>query len=743
MNGEADDSEEFLETLQVDFSSSGKQHSLTCLRLLESPPKLCIEQERRLRCANMEGPSCITDLTSDEDDDEGDGFEFAKVEKTTIESFNSDQGNFWSPITSFYSGHSSVKTPSVAAALDRPHSLHRKSLATNILLSEQLDSSDLAPELQCFISPDYTDLPLPESDSQSLLSSPISVSSPSQLFFCLSSSEWLASNSMDRVNSISLASEGSIYFPGFVSSTPLEHASFSPSSASFSESCVEYSPAFSGSCVEYSPRSDLLVDINTLLHHSPSSSFLRSNDSGTIQNLLDDHHCYSDMQGSRWDHPSPSPAKSLHVYTDTTYSEVLIPGLPNDLAQLCLMRVPFVKYDQSLRMVCKQWRAVLTSDDFYKTRSALGIHEAHLSFVVYGNRVQIFSLLSHQWFCLPPLPRDVGNISPVSGISAEWSYSPYSQSSPCHSIPDWGIDPYDWWQIDTVTVWDGIIFVIGGDKAEINSFTRPSRPSNKVHKYDFCQSRWVAVASMQIPRSHAAAVSSGNFLYVAGGSEHIEEGASAEVYDCQQNMWSMISNMNVSMRTCIGVEHDGCVYVKGENLGPGCHVEGEVFKPTDGKWDRMSPGMRKGLERGPLASCGSFLFVADWKDSMLKMYDCCTDSWAELTSLPARISRLVGHALQLYAVTGKIKVDSYNHHVISDAPAEVWMLDLSKIMKSLLEQQAEVASDKLRVCYHDGIPPSFCRESEWICLWRDSKQMAKTGSLAWVPCIAHCMIFED
>ncbi|KAI5078033.1 hypothetical protein GOP47_0007857 [Adiantum capillus-veneris] len=717
LEGEEDDeSEDLTQTLSIDLFPSKADGVFSPVHLLESPRKLCTEQERRLRCANMEGPvSGLTDLSSDEDDDEGDGFEFAKLEGR-IASFNSEQGHIWTPITSFNSEQASKKVPLLGALLDSPRS---EALTIETSCSEIQDSSILEPEFQLLISPDYTDVPFSDSDNQSLPLSPASICSSSQVSPCSPSLERFPSNSVNQLTGVCSTSDDSLYFPGFATHAPFECGSFSPSSASFSESFMDNSPAsdaFRGSS-------------NKWIHPSPSWRYHSFSDSPPMEKLSEDHHTCGDFHGSRWGHPSPSPAKSLHVHDDGSLSEALIPGLPNDLAQLCLMRVPFIKYNQSFRMVCRRWRDLLSSEEFFKTRNVLGIHEAHISFVVHGNRVQIFSLLSHQWFCLPPLPREDGNTSPGSRVSPDWSQSPDSQSSPQGgAVSDWAIDPYDWWQIDTVAVSGGTLFVIGGDQAEIHSFTRPSKPTNRVHKYDFCRNCWVSVTPMQVARSHAAAVSLGELLYVAGGSEDIDEGASAEAYDLKQNKWSMISSMNTSMRTCVGVEHEGCVYVKGENLGPGCHVEGEVFNPAEGRWGRMRPGMRKGLERGPITSCDSFLFVADWKDSLLKVYDFKAESWIVVTKLPARISRLVGHSLQLYALTGKIKVDPFNHHVISDVPAEVWRLDVHNVMKMF--------DDK-------GIDERLSRESEWECIWRDSKQMVKTGALAWVPCIAHCMAFED
>jgi hypothetical protein len=142
----------------------------------------------------------------------------------------------------------------------------------------------------------------------------------------------------------------------------------------------------------------------------------------------------------------------------------------------------------------------------------------------------------------------------------------------------------------------------------------------------------------------------------------MEEGASAEVYDPTTNCWSFVSRMHSSMKSCVGVEHRGLVYVKGANLGPGSPIEGELYDPVKDSWIRMNPSLRRGLAQGLIASANSQLFVVDWKNCLLKMYVIENDSWEIVVGLPAKISRLVGHRDKLYGLTCKIKVDPYNHH---------------------------------------------------------------------------------
>ena len=220
--------------------------------------------------------------------------------------------------------------------------------------------------------------------------------------------------------------------------------------------------------------------------------------------------------------------------------------------------------------------------------------------------------------------------------------------------------------------------MMGGDQATIYNCIHPTKPANAVHKYGCCKNQWIKVSPMQIPQSNSTVVTLKKIILVAGGNEEMEEGDSAKVYDPTSNYWSFVSRMHSFMKSCVGVEHRGLVYVKGENLGSGSPIEGELHDPVKDSWIRMNPGLRRGLARGPIASANSQLFVADWTDCLLKMYVIENESWEIVDGIPAKISRLVGHTDKLYNLTGKIKLDPYNHHVISNSPDGVWQLDLGK-----------------------------------------------------------------
>ena len=67
-----------------------------------------------------------------------------------------------------------------------------------------------------------------------------------------------------------------------------------------------------------------------------------------------------------------------------------------------------------------------------------------------------------------------------------------------------------------------------------------------------------------------------------------------------------------------------------------------------------------------------------WKDCLFKMYVIETASWEIVVSLPRNIRWLAGLRDKLYGLVCKIKLDPYNHHIISDSLDEVWLLVLGQ-----------------------------------------------------------------
>ncbi|XP_020521977.1 F-box/kelch-repeat protein At1g55270 isoform X2 [Amborella trichopoda] len=100
----------------------------------------------------------------------------------------------------------------------------------------------------------------------------------------------------------------------------------------------------------------------------------------------------------------------------------LLPGLPDDLAIACLIRVPRVEH-RKLRLVCKRWYRLLAGNFFYSLRKSLGMAEEWIYVIKRDKEGKIswhaFDPVYQLWQPLPPVPGGECEGNPRSLRSAE------------------------------------------------------------------------------------------------------------------------------------------------------------------------------------------------------------------------------------------------------------------------------------------------------------------------------------
>lgn len=267
----------------------------------------------------------------------------------------------------------------------------------------------------------------------------------------------------------------------------------------------------------------------------------------------------------------------------------LLPGLPDDLAIACLIRVPHVEH-RKLRLVCRRWYRLLAGNFFYSLRKGLGIAEEWIYVFKRDREGRIswhaFDPIHQLWQPLPPLPVEY---STAFGFGC-------AVLSGCH------------------------LYLFGGRDALKGSMRR-------VIFYNARTNKWHRAPDMLRRRHFFGFCVINNCLYVAGGeSEAIQRlMRSAEVYDPNKNRWSFIADMNTAMVPFIGVVHEGKWFLKG--LGSHRQVRSEVYVPESNSWHQVYNGMFGGW-RSPNISLNGQLFALDCKDGCkLRVYDCATGSW--------------------------------------------------------------------------------------------------------------------
>ncbi|URD73037.1 Kelch motif [Musa troglodytarum] len=267
----------------------------------------------------------------------------------------------------------------------------------------------------------------------------------------------------------------------------------------------------------------------------------------------------------------------------------LLPGLPDDLAIACLIRVPRVEH-LNLRLVCKRWNRLLSGNYYYSLRKRLGMAEEWVYVLKRARDGKIswnaFDPNHQLWRPLPPVPADY---SEALGFGC-------AVLSGCY------------------------LYLFGGKDPSKGSMRR-------VVFYNARTNKWHRAPDMLRKRHFFGSCVVNNCLYVAGGECEGNQRTlrSAEVYDPNKNRWTSIAEMSTGMVPLIGVVYEGKWFLKGLD-SHGQDVR-EVYAPTTNTWSAVSGGIITGC-RNPSISLNGRLYASDCRDGCkLRVYEGATDSW--------------------------------------------------------------------------------------------------------------------
>ncbi|GAB4858976.1 hypothetical protein Ancab_010448 [Ancistrocladus abbreviatus] len=281
---------------------------------------------------------------------------------------------------------------------------------------------------------------------------------------------------------------------------------------------------------------------------------------------------------SNFIHPSSMDALMADM---VVVDEQLIPGLPNETALECLLRVPH-QFHSTLKLVCHSWRILLSNPSFYRERRRLATSE-HL-------------------FCLiQPLPTPLPSSPPPPPSEKN---SGKTQLRSLHGPPLYGLSIYNttlqkWHRIEMmgyvipmfchcVALPDsGKVLLIGGWDPET------LEPASDVLIIDLVSGFWRKGAKMAVARSFfACAVVGCSRVYLAGGHDGQKNALkSAEVYDVMADEWRALPDMAEERDECQGLcLEEGKFWVFSgygtENQGR-FRSDAECFDPESGVWSKI------------------------------------------------------------------------------------------------------------------------------------------------------------
>eukprot|EP00253_Pinus_taeda_P031635 PITA_31635 len=260
----------------------------------------------------------------------------------------------------------------------------------------------------------------------------------------------------------------------------------------------------------------------------------------------------------------------------------IIPNIPDDLGQECLLRVPYKSHDQ-LKTVCRSWDVLVSSPRFYEDRKISGTSE--------------------QFICLiQAIPQ--GKLTAKNREGA----------LPHGTRYDWGWHPSRWEAINCVFV------------------------------YDFTFGAWRRGADMPTLRSFfACSVSPGGLVYVAGGHDsNTNPLRTAEAYDVKHDKWEILPPMSQERGRCQGVCLDGKFTVisghSRESPG-GLDKSAEVFDPDKHIWNKVENMLSMGgCPRSCLATWGH---LCCFHNKQVMRYNGNENFWEVMAFVPESVDVVI------------------------------------------------------------------------------------------------------
>ncbi|XP_010556158.1 PREDICTED: F-box/kelch-repeat protein At1g67480-like [Tarenaya hassleriana] len=272
----------------------------------------------------------------------------------------------------------------------------------------------------------------------------------------------------------------------------------------------------------------------------------------------------------------------------------LIPGLPDDVAKLCLTLVPRADFP-SMGSVSKKWRFFMQSKEFITVRKLAGVLEEWLYVLTMDcegkeSNWEVMDSSGHKRSFLPPMPGPA-----KSGFG--------------------------------VVVLNGRLLVLAG--VSVTDGARVA--SADVYQYDSCLNNWSKLPELNVARYGFACAEVNGLVYVAGG--HGIEGnslSSAEVYDPQTGKWTVIDSLRRPRWGCFAFGFNGKFYVMGgrSNFTIGNSKLVDIYNPELGSWRESKNGLTMVTAH---AEMGEKLFCIQWKNQRkMVVFNPEDESWDEV-----------------------------------------------------------------------------------------------------------------
>ncbi|CAM8905675.1 unnamed protein product [Rhodiola kirilowii] len=316
-------------------------------------------------------------------------------------------------------------------------------------------------------------------------------------------------------------------------------------------------------------------------------------------------------------------------------NEALIPGLPDDVALICLAKISH-GFLGVLECVCKRWRDVIHSEDYASYKLAKGWCGDWLFVLTEGseNYWSAYDPNADRWHTLPRMPT-------------------------CYQGPHFGFS--------CVSVCNRFLVIGGTYVGPCDS--RLSIVTNQVFSFDPFKQQWNQIASMSTPRRDFACSVICGKVYVGGGCNSLFTGglSSAEVYDPIKDRWEDLPTMLNPRADCYGVSYNNKFCVLSNKLDLSDQKTVEVYNPCDRCWCTVHDEWKlpTKLQSGIIVINDRLYIVIDWGDNSVQTRNTENGYWYHVGSVPAvtipdhpRLLESFGYSVcclrkKLYIIGGK------------------------------------------------------------------------------------------
>ncbi|XP_073013954.1 F-box/kelch-repeat protein At1g67480-like [Typha latifolia] len=273
----------------------------------------------------------------------------------------------------------------------------------------------------------------------------------------------------------------------------------------------------------------------------------------------------------------------------------LIPGLPDDVAKLCLALVPRCHFPL-MGSVCKRWESFIQSKEFITVRKEAGNLEEWIYILTgdtkgEGSHWEVLDCSGNQHQVLPPMP---GPVKAGFGVVAL----------------------------------DGKILIMGGYSVDVGK----ECVSDDVYQFDSHLNRWSMLAKMNNARYDFACAEVNGVVYAVGGyGADGDSLSSVEVYSPLKNQWTLIESLRKPRWGCFACSSEGQLYVMGGRssftIGNSRYVD--IYNPASHTWCQMKNGCVMVTTHAVL---GKKLFCMEWKNQReLAIFNPCDNSWKKVS----------------------------------------------------------------------------------------------------------------